>query len=387
MRVVICGDSHIGAVFGLGRAKDTGGNTRVDDYEKSLNYIIDHCIDTSADIFIQTGDLFEHRTPTPEHINIANRALKRLSKANIATVVIMGNHDYRRSGDSFTSSITSLPAKDYPNVRLIIEPEVVTFFNSKNEGVNILLMPYRDKRMYSGESCAQQSAGYEAHVRELCGTVDNESPIIAVGHNFYYEGSYNDYGGSEVLVNANCFEACDLSVMGHLHTFRILKKKSPPSIYIGSMERTNFGDADVDKYFIDYDVGSKKASFYKTPTRDLVDAVIDISDASFATCKDRIEEEILKIDMKDKIVRLKVSVNESVLPAADKLYVQKLAREAGAFFVSRVTVEPVIVRIVRDNDILDHEDDYEMFSAFIASQGMESKMKEKILSEAKKIIG
>ena len=31
MRAIICGDVHIGAVFGLGGGNGSGGNTRVDD--------------------------------------------------------------------------------------------------------------------------------------------------------------------------------------------------------------------------------------------------------------------------------------------------------------------------------------------------------------------
>ena len=133
MRAVICGDTHIGAVFGLGRPNGKGGNTRVDDYEKTLNSIIDHTIDSGADIFIQTGDLFEHRDPSPQHMKIVDKALKRLSNANIATFVIMGNHDYKRSGSEFTSAISSLAACEYPNVRMLLDPEVVEVCNSKNE--------------------------------------------------------------------------------------------------------------------------------------------------------------------------------------------------------------------------------------------------------------
>ena len=44
MRIVVCGDTHIGAVFGLGRPNGKGGNTRVDDYKKTLNHIIDYTI-------------------------------------------------------------------------------------------------------------------------------------------------------------------------------------------------------------------------------------------------------------------------------------------------------------------------------------------------------
>ena len=93
MRSIICGDTHIGAVFGLGRPNGRGGNTRVDDYESTLNSIIDYTIESKADIFIQTGDLFEHRDPSPQHMKIVDKALKRLSNANIATFVLMGNHD------------------------------------------------------------------------------------------------------------------------------------------------------------------------------------------------------------------------------------------------------------------------------------------------------
>ena len=387
MRVIICGDTHIGAVFGLGRPTGNGSNTRIEDYEKSLNHVIDYAIDTAADIFIQTGDLFEHRSPTPEHINVANKALKRLSKANIATVVIMGNHDYRRNGESFTSSITSLAAKDYSNVRMVIEPEVMMFHNSKNEKVNILLMPFRDRKMYPGDSCEEQSAGYNEHVKGLIGSVGNKSPIISVGHNFFFEGSYNDYGGAEVMADTSSFEGCDLAVMGHLHNFRVLKKSAPACVYTGSMERTNFGDANVDKYFIDYNVGTKKAKFCKIPVRDLIDFTIDVTDSGFSNCKDRMAEEIDKLDLGNKIARAKVLVSEAVLPAADKTFVQKYVYDSGAFYLSKVIIEPVMNRIVRDSAILDHSDDYSMFEAFIESQDFGLNIKEKLLSEAKEIIG
>src|SRR5690606_10388512 len=98
MKVVICGDSHIGAVFGLGGPNGKGGNTRIDDYEKTLNYIVDYCIENNVDVFVQTGDAFDKRNPTAEQLEVFNRALKKLSTHNIFSVVIMGNHDYKKTG-------------------------------------------------------------------------------------------------------------------------------------------------------------------------------------------------------------------------------------------------------------------------------------------------
>jgi exonuclease SbcD len=214
MRVVICGDAHIGAVFGLGKANKNGGNTRIDDYENTLNYIIDYCIENKVDVFVQTGDAFDSRTPAQEHIEVLDRALKKLSMANITSIVIMGNHDYKRSGDNFTSAITSLPAKDYPNVRLILEPELLKFYDQVGGEANILLMPYRDRRMYSGKSTEEDSNLYQKQIEEMLLECQPDTPTIAVGHNFFYEGSYNDFGGVEVLTKVSAFDKCDMVVMG-----------------------------------------------------------------------------------------------------------------------------------------------------------------------------
>lgn len=386
MRAVICGDAHIGAIFGLGRPDGNGGNTRINDYVKSLNHIVDYTISSKADIFIQTGDIFEHRDPDVRHMAIVDAALKKLSNAGVSTFVIMGNHDYRRNGSSFTSSITSLAAADYPNVRMVLDPEVIEVSDNNGDSSNLLLLPFRDHRMYPGKGNKEKSEGFEAEIKSLIDGVKNENPTIAVGHNFFYEGSYNDFGGSELMARPSAFEGCDVALMGHLHQFRVLRKKSPVCIYTGSMERSNFGDANVDKYFIDYDLSTKKASFKKVPSRDLVERSIDLSGADFSDISDRIDEEIGLIDLKEKIVRFKFAIDERVLPAVDKKSISDKLYAAGAFFVSKVIIEVITKRIVRDNSVLEHEDDYSMFKAFVEKQGLSKAALEDMLKEAKNIM-
>lgn len=387
MRTIICGDTHIGAVFGLGRPNGHGGNTRVDDYESTLNSIIDYTIESKADIFIQTGDLFEHRDPAPEHMKIVDKALKRLSNANIATFVLMGNHDYKRSGEEFTSSITSLAAAEYLNVRMLLEPEVVEVCNAKNEKVNLLLLPYRDRRMYDGPNIRERTASYNKHIEELVAGVENDNPIVAVGHNFFFEGSYNDYGGSEVMATPGAFNGCDIAVMGHLHQFRVLQKRAPVCIYSGSMERSNFGDEKVDKYFIDYSIFDKKLKFCKSKVRGLLDKTLDLSDSDFSNIADRLKQSLEEEDLVEKIVRLKLTVDEKVLPALDKQHIQTELYRLGAFHVSKVTIEAASKRVVRDNTILDHKDDFSMLKAFLESQEIDGKYRSELLKEAKIIMG
>jgi len=387
MRIIVCGDTHIGAVFGLGRANGKGGNTRVDDYEKTLNHVIDYTIKTKADIFVQTGDIFEYRDPSVEHMSIVDKALKRLSNANIATFVIMGNHDYKKSGSSFTSSIVSLSATEYPNVRMLLEPEVVQVCNAKNEKVSLLLLPYRDRKMYEGTSVVEQSKNYDLHVKEMIAASTDGDPILAVGHNFFYEGSYTDYGGTEIMASPSAFEGCDITMMGHLHQFRVLRKHAPVCVYTGSMERSNFGDTNVEKYFVDYDISKKKAKFCKFPIRDLLDESIDLSGVGFADVGKVLEDALEEYDLKDRIVRFKILIDEKVLPAIDKASIESSLYSLGAFHVSRISIEAITKRIVRDNSILNKKDDFSMFKAFVNSQDIDSDYKKSLLKEAKIIMG
>lgn len=385
MRAIICGDAHIGAIFGLGKSNGKGSNTRIEDYEKSLNHIVDYTIQTGADIFIQTGDIFEHREPSLENMAIVDAALKKLSRAGISTFVIMGNHDYKKNGETFTSSITSLSAAEYSNVRMVLEPENINVSNGQ-ESVNLLLVPYRDRRMYPGKTIDKQSEGYSAHIQDLISKINNPDPIIAVGHNFFFEGSYNDFGGTEILVNPDSFEKCDIVLMGHLHQFKIVRKRAPACVYTGSMEKTNFGDKNIDKFFIDYDIGNKKAKFCKVPSRELIDEFFNFTDCDFSNIQDRVKQEISKLDLSEKIVRIKISVDEKLLPAVEKEFIESVLYSGGAFYVSKVMIEALSKRITRDNAVLDQKDDYSMLETFIKSQSLDEDFMKKILKEARAIV-
>lgn len=387
MRVVICGDSHIGAVYGLGYSNKSGVNSRLDDYEKTLNYIVDYAIQNNVDAFIQTGDVFDSRTPIPEHMDVFNKALRKLSMANVTSIIIMGNHDYRRSGDGFTSAITSLAARDYSNVRIILEPEVLKLSGKNDEALNVLLLPYRDRRMYDGKSTEEDSKAYQDEVLFHINECDNNFPIIAVGHNFYYDGSYNDYGGTEILVKPEIFEKCDMVTMGHYHQFKIFKRKEPIAFYIGSMEKLNFGDGKIDKFFIDYNTQTKQSKIIKAPVRNLEDIVLDLSSIGYESFYTTLMEKITDFNLEDKIVRLRVLVRDTLVNILSKADIEKILNEKKPFYISKIIIEPVILKVIKDNIILNHNDDLSLFRAFLETQtNIEKEESVNIMSEVKKII-
>lgn len=387
MRIVICGDVHIGAVFGLGGPKKDGTNSRISDYEQTLDFIVNYCIEQKVDAFVQTGDLFESRNPTLEHMAIADKALKKLAKANISSFVIMGNHDYKRSGEIHTSAITSLSAGELPNVKILIDPKMIYLTNKLNESVNLLLVPYRDRKMYTGKYNKEQSLECEKLLKKMIADKKFANKTIAVGHNFFLEKSYQEYGGSEIMLSIEAFKGCDAVFMGHLHSWKDLKTTSPKAFYTGSMEKTNFGEAFVDKVIFDYNVTTETATVVKLPVRQLLDKTYELLDANFENAMEKVNEIISAADVKDRIVRFKFIIDEKYLPALDIKVITSKLYALGAHYVSKIFIETNAKRVVRDSSILKETDDFSMLKAFISSQELDSVFAEEITLAAKEIMG
>ena len=386
MRVIICGDTHIGAILGLGKPNGRGGNTRIDDYEASLNHIINYTINTGADVFIQTGDVFDVRNPEVEHIAVVNRAIRRLSNAGVTSIWLMGNHDYKRSGNAYTSAITSLSAGDYPNTRVVLAPQVVEFSNGRGERASIVLIPFRDRRMYLGNSTEEDSLMYKLEVEALIDNCEQSTPIIAVGHNFFLEGSYGHYGGSEVMADINAFSKCDIVAMGHYHTFKIMNRNNPIAFYPGSMEKLNFGDEKVDKYFIDYDVNRKKVAVKNIPSRQLMDCYINLEDVDFNDLYIKVGEAAGRLEVKDAIVRVRIAIKDNFASSVKKSDIQNILYDNGAFYVSKILLDPIHQRLNRDLEILDEKTDLGMFKAFLKKQDITDEMRKSISKEAEKMM-
>jgi len=386
MKTVICGDTHIGNIMSLGRPNGSGGNTRVDDYERSLNFIIDYAIQNEVDVFIQTGDLFEVRNPTTEHIQIADRAIKRLSDANIFTAIIMGNHDYRKTGDSYTSALATMQANSYKNVRILLKPESIIYSNKSGDSQAMLLIPYRDKRMYSGSGAKESTDLFNEHIKELSSRIPSQIPSIAVGHNFFFEGNYFDFGGHEVLAFPDSFSNLDAVVMGHYHEFKRVKASNPAAYYVGSLEKTNFGDSDIDKFFLVFDSEKKEFEKIKTPTRELLDLSLDLSSSTAFNYLQDYSEQLKKYNLADKICRAKIKIKDGTQALFSRSEIEKTLYSVGAFHVSKIIWDVEQVKLEKDKEILSHKTDFEIFQAFAKTQGLGENFLQKLLDEAKKIM-
>src|ERR671933_541325 len=85
MRFLHTSDWHVG--------KTIRGRPRTDEFAAALDEVVGIAHEERADAVLVAGDLYEHRSPTPEADALVFDAFVRLHEARIPVVAIPGNHD------------------------------------------------------------------------------------------------------------------------------------------------------------------------------------------------------------------------------------------------------------------------------------------------------
>lgn len=376
MKVVIIGDIHFGAGYAFGKADpETGINSRLLDYEKTLSNIIDFVIAKKIELCIMLGDIFETRNPSPQQIVVFYRQLKRLSNAGITTYVISGNHDYIKTR-KIASSLDPLKEINIPLVSVFTEIDLMTFTDSKNERINVLLMPYRNRQSYDRHSNEEALNDMIKEVRAIKDKAVVDAPILLCGH-MMMEGTIpadaGEYGINELILPFDMFEGMDVVINGHIHRSSILRAidNEPVFIYSGSMECRDFSEKEHNKCFLIYDSNKKgleSITFKRIPTRKFVDFEIDYSSNPPEDPTSEILQKIEKAKINDAVVRLSVKIPETKIALVDTAAIRAKFHQSNVSCISDVTVSPVVSKQLRNQKVNEAPDDISAFKHYVSSQ-------------------
>ncbi len=373
MKVVIIGDIHLGAGYSFGRPDpETGINSRLIDYNKTLSNIIDYTINKKYELCIMLGDIFETRNPSPQQIVVFYKQLKKLSDAGITTYVISGNHDYIKTR-KITSSLDPLKEIHIPNVSVFTDIDLVTFKDSNNEVLNVLLMPYRNRQSYDKQSNEDALIEMTKEISAAKAKAIADSPILLCGH-MMMEGTIpsdaGEYGINELILPFEIFEGIDVVINGHIHRPSILKE-SPLFIYSGSMECKDFSEKEHQKCFLVYDskqsgVGSVK--FKGIPTRRFIDFDIDYSSNM---PEEPMQEILLRLEnsaITEAVVKVGIRVPETKVSLIDTAAIRSKLHQLNVSCISDITVSPVISKQLRNQKVNEAPDDISAFKHYVSSQ-------------------
>jgi len=375
MKIAILGDPHFGAGYALGRI-DTYRqlNTRLLDHSNTFDHVIDQVTDEGVSHLVLTGDIYEHRRPEASQIAIFSEKLSRLADMGIHTHIVVGNHDLIRAHK--TTTIDMLHQLKLPMVHVYSEVDSFHCVDAKGDrGVNLIFFPFRTRYMLQCPTNEKAVEYLSTRLDYEMGNLETPAPTILVGH-FALQGaksqdiSLEKHALYEIVLPLSMFADLDMVVMGHVHQFQVMQEE-PLIAHLGSMERTDFGEAKYGKYLMLIEAKGDDLSyeFKPLPVRALHDISIDCT-----TCGGDIMKHVMawlddfasKRKMFGSIVRVDIVVDEKNARDVNTATVfNKLVKEMAVGNCVGVTTTVLTRRQVRDSSITERLKPMEAFDRYL----------------------
>ena len=211
MKWIHLSDLHIG--------KRVNEISMIDDQKYILQNILDIIEEKQVEGVILAGDIYDKPIPSAEAVQVLDDFLSQLSKRNLSTYMISGNHDSMERL-SFASSLLKNSHVYISNVfNGIIEP-IITKDNYGE--IAIYLLPFIKPAMvrpFYEEEIQSYNDAIETIMKHI--TIEKERRNILVSHQFVTGAITCDseeisVGGMD-NVDSRLFEAFDYVALGHIH--------------------------------------------------------------------------------------------------------------------------------------------------------------------------
>lgn len=345
IRFIHTADIHFG-MENYGRIDPkTGIHSRLLDFEKALNAVIDIALEHSVDFFLFAGDAYKTAHPSPTQQKLLVRCLLRLYNAGIPVVIIVGNHDNPLSfGKAHSLDIFhDVPLDGF---HVIAKPTLLPL-QTKNGLVNIVGIPWPSRTTLSLSDAHANTS--QAHITEYISQavariindyaqqLDPEVPAVLSGHLTVSSGIFSGsekraiYGTDPILLPSQLAIApFDYVALGHLHRYQNLNPHGYPAlVYSGSIERVDFGERKEDKGFCLVTIESKgKTSheFIKTPMRPFIQIEVTLKAGTDQT--QQIIDAINQHDIKDAVIKIIYHVPPERRDTVDLKAIQRACHDA-----------------------------------------------------------
>lgn len=346
MKFIHAADIHIG-MENYGRIDpETGLSTRLGDFLKAFDKIVDYAIHEKVDLFLFAGDAYKHREPTPTHQREFAKRILKLTRNGIPCVLLVGNHDTSNALGKATS-LDIYSTLEQPDVHVMREPSLIEV-----KGLQILGIPWLSR---------QDFAKLPETLPPLFEKIDPNKPAVVTIHASLTGAQY----GSERLISLT--DTTDLPkewfinpkicyvALGHIHQRQVVNQ-DPPMVYAGSIERIDFGEAKEDKSFEVVEItevsnGARKfkASHFpvSTKARRFVHIICDVPENANPT--EMVLKEIAKEEVKEAVVKITVNLATNATDL-DTLRIKEALKEA--FVVGGITKN--IARVERGGGTLEN---------------------------------
>lgn len=364
MKLLHFADLHLG-VENYGRTDPaTGLSSRLGDFLRRFDEVVEVAIAERVDAVLFAGDAFKTRDPNPTVQRAFAERVRRLSRAAIPVVLLIGNHDLP-SVVSRATSVDIYDALGVEHIRVCRRIEGFTLQTASGP-LQIVTLPWITRSMilareeYRADSAEELDGRLLSRIGEALAeevaALDPAIPAVLMGHLSLGGATFGSEQsimlGADLLLNRADLQpqAFDYVALGHIHKHQQIGPDRPPVVYSGSLERVDFGEEREAKGFVLIEIGpGPRAERQVSWTFRPVAARPFITLRLRAGGDDPLEAIRAQLagraDLRDAIVRARIEIAPE---AADRLRlgeVRRLLVEAGAAFVGQI--EPQVERPTR----------------------------------------
>lgn len=360
IRVMHFADTHFGVELYGKLDAETGLNTRLMDFRRSLERCIEIALERGVDLAVFSGDAYKNRDPRQTDQREFAACIRKLTDKGIPVVMLVGNHDMPNVRGR-ASSVEIYRTLGVTNVHILSKPERLDLQTPAGK-VRILGMPYLMKGIavareeFQGKNLDETRRlledRYTTLINALTDTIEpdseDDSPVIFLGH-FWVNGArlsswqqgYFSMQEPQVALSDLKNSAFDYVALGHIHKHQDLNKGSyPPVVYSGSPDRIDFGEKDEPKGFCLVNL-VRGATTYEYVPVEAARALLDIEvDVVGDEPTEQILAEIKKHRLRDAIVKLSYKISQQNLG----LVRSKDIKEALSYAYYLVSITPRIER-------------------------------------------
>lgn len=347
-------DVHVG-MENYGKTNpSTGLSSRVMDFLRRMDEMVDYAHRHDVDLAIFAGDAFKSRNPNPTFQREFAYRVQDLA-ALCPVVLLVGNHDLP-TNIKRASSIEIYNTLRVPNVHVGMEYDILPI-ETKAGLVQVATAPYpvrtqllEEEQDRSGMGIADLDSMLQEvlhhHLAALAEKAAlSDAPRVLTGH-FTIDGAVT---GSErqimlgrdvaALLSSVANPVWDYVAMGHVHKHQDLTRNDPfkpPVVYSGSLERIDFGEEADNKGFVwvELERGNTQYQFVPVKSRPFVTLRINVCASMNPT------QEVLKLihehELDDAVVRLLITCDPETDAMLHMREIEEVLRHSGANFVAAV---------------------------------------------------
>lgn len=311
MKLLHFSDLHIGMENYTRLDPQTGLSTRLQDFFKTFDFIVDTAFKEDVDAVLFAGDTYKTRDPNPTQQRGFGERIAKLAK-KIPVVLVVGNHDTPNAqGKANTLDIYSV--LDLENVWVSRKLEIFKI-PTKSGYLQIVALPWLHRSDYKkvGEK-----------LKLLYDQIDPALPAVLLAHSEIVGAEFGSEKGMAIVNDVTIplpliqDKRLNYVALGHIHKYQILSKPGdlPLIVYSGSPERIDFGEEKEEKGICLVDISKisnskfQISNFQFVPTKARGFLTITISlNAKDPNPTQTVLDKILQNDIADKIVRLVINI-------------------------------------------------------------------------------